>query len=63
MYEFKIEKMSCMSCVNHIEEELKEKDASVTVKPDLKGHILTVYSKLSVDEVKNTIEDAGYKVK
>ena len=63
MYKFEIEKMGCMSCVHHIEDELKELDKAVVLRPDLKGRTLEVRSLSSRDEVKKVIEDAGYQVK
>lgn len=63
MYKFEIEKMGCMSCVHNIEDELKELDKAVELKPDLKTKTIIVKSKISKDQVKRTIEDAGYQVK
>jgi copper chaperone CopZ len=63
MYKFEIDKMGCMNCVRHIEEELKVLDKAVELKPDLKSRILEVESSVSRDDIKRVIEDAGYQVK
>lgn len=63
MYKFEIEKMGCMSCVHNIEDELKELDKAVELKPDLKTKMLTVKTQMPKDQVKRAIEDAGYQVK
>lgn len=63
MYKFEIEKMGCMSCVHHIEDELKKLDKAVELRPNLKAQILEVDSSFTRDEVKCAIEDAGYEVK
>lgn len=60
MHKFKVESMSCMSCVHNIEDALKEKDISAVAIADLKSKILTVESKLTTESVKNIIEEAGY---
>lgn len=55
--------MSCQHCVNSIEKALKEIGASGQV--DLQGNSVTVEfdeSKLTVDAVKEAIEEQGYDV-
>lgn len=55
--------MSCQHCVNSIEKALKEIGASGRV--DLQGNSVTVEfdeSKLTVDAVKEAIEEQGYDV-
>lgn len=62
MYKFKIESMNCMNCFQHIEEALKEAEGSVSAKADIKNKLLTVESKLPVNEIRKLIEAAGYEV-
>ncbi len=55
--------MSCQHCVHSIEKALKEIGASARV--DLKGNSVTVEydeTKLSLDAVKEAIEEQGYDV-
>ncbi|WP_080837418.1 copper ion binding protein [Cohnella massiliensis] len=55
--------MSCQHCVNSIEKALKEIGASGHV--DLQGHSVTVEfdeSNLTLDAVKEAIEEQGYDV-
>ena len=55
--------MSCQHCVNSIEKALKELGADGSV--DLKGNSVTVAydeSKISLDKVKEAIEEQGYDV-
>lgn len=63
MYKFEIEKMGCMSCVQHIEEGLRELDKAVSLRPVLKSRTLEVETTVAREEVKRVIEDAGYQVK
>jgi copper chaperone len=56
--------MSCQHCVNSVEKALKEVGASANV--DLKSNSVTVdydESKISLDKVKEAIEEQGYDVK
>jgi len=56
--------MSCQHCVNSVEKALKEVGAKGNV--DLKGSSVTVEfdeSKISLDNVKEAIEEQGYDVK
>jgi copper chaperone len=55
--------MSCQHCVNSIENALKDIGASGTV--DLKSNSVTVQfdeSKITIDTVKEAIEEQGYDV-
>jgi copper chaperone len=55
--------MSCQHCVNSVEKALKEVGASANV--DLKNNSVTVdydESKISLDKVKEAIEEQGYDV-
>jgi len=55
--------MSCQHCVNSIEKALKEIGAKGNV--DLKSNSVAVEyeeSKLTLDQVKETIEEQGYDV-
>lgn len=63
MHKFEIEKMGCMSCVHHIEDELKELDIAIEVRPNLKAKTLEVVTTKTREEIKRVIEDAGYQVK
>lgn len=63
MYKFEVEKMNCMSCVHNIEDELKDIDKGVKIKPDFKSKTLEVQSEIAREKVKRAIEDAGYQVK
>lgn len=63
MYKFEIEKMGCMSCVHHIEVDLRKLDKAVSLRPILKLRILEVETTMAKEEVKRVIEDAGYQVK
>lgn len=59
----KVQGMSCNHCVNSIEGALQTIGA--TGKVDLASGTVTVHyeeSKLSVDKLKETIEDQGYDV-
>lgn len=59
----KVEGMSCNHCVNSIEGAMKELGASGKV--NLAGKEVTVEfdeSKLSVEAIKEAIEDQGYEV-
>lgn len=59
----KVEGMSCGHCVNSIETALKEKGA--TGKVDLAGKQVEVSfdeGKLSLDSIKEAIEEQGYDV-
>lgn len=63
MYQFEIEKMTCMNCVRHIEAKLKELDKALKVKPDLKKRTLEVNTELPRESIRQTIHDAGYEAK
>ncbi|MEF3306039.1 copper ion binding protein [Paenibacillus sp. GYB003] len=59
-----VEGMSCQHCVNSIEGALKQIGAAGKV--NLSGHSVEVSfdeSKLSLETVKETIEEQGYDVK
>ncbi|REK71580.1 copper ion binding protein [Paenibacillus paeoniae] len=59
----KVEGMSCGHCVNAIEKALTEKGASAKV--DLAGKNVTVEydeSKLSLEAIKEAIEEQGYDI-
>ncbi|MCR8656449.1 copper ion binding protein [Paenibacillus endoradicis] len=58
-----VEGMSCNHCVNSIESALKELGATGSV--DLKANTVTVQfdeSKLTLDNIKEAIEEQGYEV-
>ncbi|WP_102345113.1 copper chaperone CopZ [Bacillus sp. Marseille-P3661] len=59
-----VEGMSCGHCVNAVESSLKE--IGVVAKVDLGAKTVTVSydeSKVSLDKIKETIDDQGYDVK
>ena len=60
MYKFKIESLNCMSCFHNIQDALVEYDKSIKAKADVQNKTLSVESSLSVEKVKELIEDAGY---
>lgn len=62
MYKFKIESLNCMSCFHTIEDALKEFDASIEAKADVRSQTLTVQSNQSAERLTKLIEDAGYPV-
>ena len=61
----KVEGMSCSHCENAIKKAVGALDGVDTVTVDLKGKTVTVEyesSKVSLDRIKNEIEDQGYDV-
>lgn len=59
-----IEGMSCMHCVKHVEEALKEISGVMGVKVDLQGKnaVVDLSGEVSDDALKAAIEDVGYDV-
>lgn len=59
-----VEGMSCMHCVKHVEDALKEIKGVSDVKVDLKGKNALVDMDESVtdEQLKSAVEDAGYDV-
>lgn len=62
MYEFKVEGMTCGSCVNSIRNAVKTLDANAEVNVDLKSQKVKVQSEKKKSEIASTIEEAGYSV-
>ncbi len=62
MYQFILEGLNCMSCVNHIKEELEELEPDMGVTINLMEQEVLVKSKLSLDKVKTSLENMGYTV-
>lgn len=62
MYEFKVTGMTCGGCVKSVSNALKEFDPTSEVNVDLKEQKVKVKSGKSIDEIKATIEEAGYSV-
>lgn len=62
MYQFSVNGMTCMSCVNHIEKAIKATDSTSAVEVRLKDGIVKVSSKESLDKIKSVIEEEGYSV-
>lgn len=62
----KVEGMSCSHCENAIKKSLGALSGVSSVTVDLKAKTVTVeydYAKVSLDDIKNEIEDQGYEVK
>ena len=58
-----VEGMSCMHCVNHVSEALKEIGAKdVDVNLDKKLATAEISEDITDDAIKTAIEDAGYDV-
>jgi len=60
-----VEGMSCSHCENAIKKSVGALDGVSSVEVDLKGRTVTVEydgSKVSLDKIKNEIEDQGYDV-
>lgn len=62
MYQFNVNGMTCMSCVNHIEKAIKAIDSTSVVEVRLKDGLVKVSSKESLDKIKDVIEEEGYSV-
>ena len=61
----KVEGMSCSHCENAIKKSVGALDGVSAVTVDLKGKTVTVEyesSKVSLDRIKNEIEEQGYDV-
>lgn len=61
----KVEGMSCSHCENAIKKAVGAVDGVSAVTVDLKGKTVTVEyenSKVSLDKIKNEIEEQGYDV-
>lgn len=61
-----VEGMSCSHCENSVKKAVGALDGVGSVEVDLKGNKVTVEfdsAKVSVDDIKNAIEDQGYDVK
>ncbi|ROH84490.1 copper chaperone [Pseudomethylobacillus aquaticus] len=60
MTTYKVEKISCMGCVNAITRVLQQGDATARVDADLTSKLIHVEASLSVEEVQQRLERAGY---
>ena len=61
-----VEGMSCSHCENSVKKAVGELDGVGSVAVDLKGKKVTIEfnpEKVSVETIKDTIEDQGYDVK
>jgi len=58
-----IEGMSCMHCVKHVEEALKELQGVSSVKVSLEGKVADIELSADVadEKIKAAVEDAGYE--
>jgi copper chaperone len=62
----KVEGMSCSHCENAVKKSVGELNGVDSVAVNLKGKSVTIEfdsSKVTVDMIKDTIEDQGYDVK
>ena len=62
----KVEGMSCSHCENAVKKSVGELNGVDSVEVDVKGKSVTVEfdsSKVTVELIKDTIEDQGYDVK
>jgi copper ion binding protein len=59
-----IEGMTCMHCVKHVDEALREIDGITSVKVDLKTNSAVIELSKPVDAatIKAAVDEAGYKV-
>lgn len=62
MYEFKVEGMSCQSCVNSISKAVATIDPDSKVRVDLGEQKVTIESIKTIDELSTLVEDAGFTV-
>lgn len=62
MYQYNVNGMSCMSCVNHIEKAIKAVDSTSAVEVKLREGIVTVSSKENLERIQAVIEEEGYTV-
>lgn len=60
MTSYKVDKISCMGCVKAITRVLQQADATARVEADLAGKLIHVEARLSVEEVQQRLERAGY---
>jgi copper chaperone len=62
--EIRIKGMSCMHCVRHVTEALKDLDGVTDVNVDLKGEKATISINREIDDksIIDSIDEAGYKV-
>lgn len=59
-----VEGMSCMHCVMHVENALKEVEGVSGVKVDLKGKnaVVDMDEGVTDEQLRSAVEDAGYDV-
>ncbi|MFP5492213.1 MAG: heavy-metal-associated domain-containing protein [Bacteriovoracia bacterium] len=62
MYQYNVNGMSCMSCVNHIEKAIKAVDSTSAVEVKLRDGIVNVSSKENLQKIQTVIEEEGYTV-
>lgn len=60
MYQYKVEKMSCMSCFRNIDEAVKEVDAKATLSVNMEQKLVSIQTELSAEKVQDVITEAGY---
>lgn len=61
MQKYKVPDIHCMSCVRGIENALKKLDPDVTVNAEVSKKEIEVESKLSPEETRKIIEEAGFE--
>lgn len=62
MYEFKVDKMHCMSCFRNIEDSMKDFDENIKVTADVANQVVIVETSHPIEKIQKLIEDAGYPV-
>jgi copper chaperone len=60
MYQFKVPDMTCGHCVSTIPKAVKSDDPAAKIEISLTEHLVKVESRLSQDELKQRIAEAGY---
>lgn len=60
MYEIKVEGMTCNHCVSKVTRSIKAVDTEAGVEVDLKIRMVRVRTTISIDELMDALDDAGY---
>lgn len=63
MIKLKVSSMNCKSCVQNIEDHLKEFDNNISFEVDLKNKVIIVKGDYPSEQVLKLVEDAGYPAK
>lgn len=62
MYEFKVEKMNCKSCLMNIQDALEELHPDLKAEADFSSKVLKVEGPATPEQIAKAIEEAGYPV-